>query len=211
MKSNILILGTNNFNNSLKEIKEYLNFSLIFYNKRRFPDLSTIIINLVLVDNEISIDSNILKIINELKNKPFLLLKKENISSVIEFESDGLITPPLRIEEMSENIKNLITIKKFNANSSLKIKEYLLDKNERKLRKENLSITVTEREIQLIELLYDAKKSLTKNFILKTIWKYSEDTDTHTVETHIYRLRKKIFSKFKDENFITNSITGYVI
>ena len=55
------------------------------------------------------------------------------------------------------------------------------------------------------------KKPLSKNIILKKLWKYSDDADTHTVETHIYRLRKKILDKFKDENFIVNSKSGYTI
>jgi len=86
-----------------------------------------------------------------------------------------------------------------------------MDKNEKKLKKENLSITITEREIQLIELLFNEKKPVSKNIILKKVWKYSDDADTHTVETHIYRLRKKILTKFHDENFIFNSKTGYSV
>ena len=80
-----------------------------------------------------------------------------------------------------------------------------------KLKKESLSMTVTEREIQLIELLYNEKKPLSKNIILEKVWKYAADADTHTIETHIYRLRKKIFSKFKDENFIINFKAGYTV
>ena len=80
-----------------------------------------------------------------------------------------------------------------------------------KLKKKNLSITITEREIQLIELLYNSSNPLSKNVILKKVWKYADDADTHTIETHIYRLRKKILSKFKDENFILNFKDGYSI
>ena len=79
------------------------------------------------------------------------------------------------------------------------------------LEKDNLTISVTEREIQLIELLFKATKPLTKNIILKEVWNYSDDADTHTIETHIYRLRKKILSKFKDDNFIINTKAGYSI
>ena len=82
---------------------------------------------------------------------------------------------------------------------------------DRFLKKENLSITITEREIQLIELLNNETKPILKNIILKKVWKYSDDTDTHTIETHIYRLRKKILSKFKDDNFIINTKAGYSI
>ena len=74
-----------------------------------------------------------------------------------------------------------------------------------------MSITITEREIQLIELLNNETKPILKNIILKKVWKYSDDTDTHTIETHIYRLRKKILNKFKDEHFISKTKTGYTI
>ena len=70
---------------------------------------------------------------------------------------------------------------------------------------------MTEREVQLIELLYKEKNSISKSYILKKIWKYSDIADTHTVETHIYRLRKKIFTKFNDDKFILNFAKGYII
>ena len=76
-------------------------------------------------------------------------------------------------------------------NSSLKIKDYFLDKNQKILGKEKKKISLTEKEIKLLELLLDSKKPISKNFIQKTVWEYSEEADTHTVETHIYRLRKK--------------------
>ena len=60
-------------------------------------------------------------------------------------------------------------------------------------------------------MLFNEKKPLTKNFILKKIWNYSDNADTHTVETHVYRLRKKIYNKFNDEKFILNLDKGYII
>jgi len=63
----------------------------------------------------------------------------------------------------------------------------------------------------LIELLFCEKKPLDKNYILKKIWNYSDNVDTHTVETHIYRLRRKIYNKFNDEKFILNLDKGYII
>ena len=86
-----------------------------------------------------------------------------------------------------------------------------MDKNEKKLKRDIQSIALTEREIQLIELLFNEKKPLSKNIILNKVWKYSNDADTHTVETHIYRLRKKILNKFNDQSFIINSKMGYLI
>ena len=211
MKNSLLVFGTKNFNNSLNEIKEYLNFSLIFYDKNTYSELLFPKINSLLVDSEICNDVDVLSSINKIKNKPILLLKRNDTNSINKLAFDFTINLPLSLFEFSYSIENLISVKKFNSNSSIKIKEYLVDKNERKLKKNNLSIAITEREIQLIELLFNEKKPQSKNAILKKVWKYVEDTDTHTIETHIYRLRKKILNKFKDENFITNSKVGYTI
>jgi len=84
-----------------------------------------------------------------------------------------------------------------------------LDKNERVLKKGDQILKITEKEIYFIDKLNSSKKPLSKNYILKNIWSYSSDTDTHTIETHIYRLRQKIKKNFGDNNFIKNSIDGY--
>ena len=123
----------------------------------------------------------------------------------------GFIFLPLIISDFNSRLVSLIISDKFNQNSSIKIKEYIIDKNEKKLTIDDSSITVTEREIQLIELLFNEKKPISKKIILKKVWKYSEDADTHTVQTHIYRLRKKILEEFNDENFIINTKLGYTI
>ena len=79
----------------------------------------------------------------------------------------------------------------------------------KKLSKKNSSIVLTEKEIQLIELLLNNSKPISKDKILSTVWNYSTDADTHTVETHIYRLRKKISDNFMDDKFIFNKKDGY--
>ena len=86
-----------------------------------------------------------------------------------------------------------------------------MDKNEKKLSKLEDFIILTEKEIQLIELFLNYKKPLTKENILSSVWNYSTEADTHTVETHIYRLRKKIVDKFKDDKFILNNKNGYYL
>ena len=101
--------------------------------------------------------------------------------------------------------------KKFNKNSSIAIKNYLLNKNEKKLSKLGEFIVLTEKEVQLLELFLSNKKPMSKNDILSSVWNYSSDADTHTVETHIYRLRKKISNKFMDEKFILNNKDGYYL
>ena len=106
-------------------------------------------------------------------------------------------------------VENTAAKKIFNKNSSIEIKKYLLDKNEKKLSKNEKKIILTEKEIKLLELFLKDKKPISKDKILSVVWNYSSNADTHTVETHIYRLRKKINDEFSDENFIVNSKNGY--
>ena len=77
--------------------------------------------------------------------------------------------------------------------------------------KGNLELKLTEKEINFLILFSEKKNPITRSFILKNIWHYSSKSDTHTVETHIHRLRKKILEKFKDSNFIKNGEEGYYI
>ena len=118
---------------------------------------------------------------------------------------------PVKIPDLNQIVENAVIKKNFNKNSSISIKQYKLDKNEKRLIKDKIFILLTEKEIQLLELFLDNKKPISKNIILKEVWKYSTSADTHTVETHIYRLRKKIKSKFSDENFILNNKDGYLL
>jgi DNA-binding response OmpR family regulator len=106
-------------------------------------------------------------------------------------------------------VENAVVKNKFNKNSAIEIKGYLLNKNEKKLSKLDQFIILTEKEIQLLELFLNINKPISKNKILSSVWNYATDADTHTVETHIYRLRKKIFDKFIDEKFILNNKDGY--
>ena len=209
MKNSLLVFGTKNFNNSLSEIKEYLDFSLIFFcNDTVFNDtISTI--NALLVDCEAINDLQNLSLINSVSNRPILLIEKKGFLTKCNYTEK--IISPILLSDLNSKILTLITSEKFSQNSSIQIKEYVIDKNNKIIKRNNLSVTITEREIQLIELLFNEKKPLSKNTLLNKIWKYSNDADTHTVETHIYRLRKKIFSKFNDENFIINFKTGYTI
>ena len=208
MNSKLLIFGSKNFNNSINEVREYLNFSLIFFDftaKSYSIDTS---ISAIIVDSQI-LDLDNLGKINMMQNKPILLL--ETLGNKKKLNCSDKILLPTSIEDLTSKIIKIITTFKFSLNSALKIKQYILDKNEKKLIKDTTYIYITEREATLIELLFNEKKSLTKNYILKKIWNYSDNADTHTVETHIYRLRKKIFTKFNDEKFILNFEKGYII
>ena len=210
MKNSLLVFGTKNFNNSLNEIKEYFNFSLVFFEKNNFSKSLITNASAILIESDFCNNDEIFSLINSIRDKPVLLFANQT-SSDNKCNHNKKIFLPLNFKDLSRHVKNLITSVKFNQNSSIKIKEYLIDKNERKLTKGNLSLTITEREIELIEVLFNEPKPLSKIEILKKIWKYAEGVNTHTIETHIYRLRKKILDKFKDDNFIINSKTGYSV
>jgi DNA-binding response OmpR family regulator len=124
---------------------------------------------------------------------------------------DASLELPASLKDINSIVENTAAKKEFNINSSIKIKNYLLNKNEKKLSKLNEYIILTEKEVQLLELFLNNQKPITKDNILLSVWNYSSDADTHTVETHIYRLRKKINDKFMDEKFILNNKDGYYL
>ena len=96
-------------------------------------------------------------------------------------------------------------------NSLISLNGYIIDKNERKIKKNNLELQLSEKEINFLILFSKTKEPVSRNLVLKNVWNYSEETETHTVETHIHRLRKKILKKFNDDAFIKNNEKGYYI
>ena len=208
IKPNVLCLANDDFINSLEELKEYLFFNLTF-SKHLIDDLKKDEINVILIDGTYVLDLDKIKILNNSNDKSKLLISDSNKNPSILY--DEQISRPIIINELNNKVIQLFTRKNFNINSSIKINSYILDKNEKKISKNNNFTILTEKEIQLLELLINTKKPLPKKEILNNVWKYSSDADTHTVETHIYRLRKKIFDKFKDEKFILSKKNGYKI
>ena len=202
---NVLTFGSRNFNTSLEELKDYLNFKLIFADKEINKETLNNHDVLILHQDGLVGDS-LEKLLKDSKKIKIL------VSNKIDKKKDQfneIISLPLKISDLNQIVENAVTKKNFNKNSSILIKQYKLDKNEKKLIKNKNYILLTEKEIQLLELFLDNKKPISKNIILKEVWKYSTSADTHTVETHIYRLRKKINEKFADNNFIINNKKGY--
>ena len=145
------------------------------------------------------------EIINESNSLKIYATNKKDTSN----NYDAVMELPLTLKEINSLVEGITVKKIFSKNSSIKIKNYFLNKNEKKLSKENIEIILTEREVQLLELLLKYNKPISKNKILSSVWNYAPDADTHTIETHIYRLRKKINDKFSDNNFILNTKNGY--
>ena len=204
----MLCLGSSDFNSSIKELREYLDFKSIF-TEDISKDLLSNKYSIILIDNDILESPQILKKINSAGDKIKILIGR--VSKAKNFKYDEFLDKPLKISDLNNKVIKLVAGKKFLKNSSIQIKDYILDKNEKKFKKNKSFIIITEKEVQLLELLFLEKKPLSKKTILNKVWNYSSSADTHTVETHIYRLRKKIADNFKDNQLISNTKEGYSI
>ena len=138
-------------------------------------------------------------------NQPSLPFKKINSY----FENQ--ITTPFDIMHFESKIIATLAKSKFKKSSLIKLGSYILNKNEKKIEKDKIKLRLTEKEINFLIFFSEQKKPIGKNFILENLWNYSSETDTHTVETHIHRLRKKMLKRFNDNNFIKNNKKGYFI
>ena len=205
-KNIILAFGNKEFNNSLNEIKEYLSFNLITLDN--FKDYNSSESYQGIIIHEDAFEDKNLK--NFIKNQNVNKIIFHNSKKIENLENTEKLNLPVSFDQINKIVINNIIKKKFKTNSSLKINNYKLDKNLRQLIKDTIYLELTEKEIELIELL-KKKSFIKKKEILSTIWKYSDDADTHTVETHIYRLRKKIKNFFNDDQFIKSSKKGYTI
>ena len=151
------------------------------------------------------------KNLKELKYDPkknYLIVSKKKIEGI----KNSLILEnvPIKFEKLIEIINIKFLKNKFLDQSNIKIGEYDLDLNSRKISLGDKSLNLTERETNLIIFIKD-EKNVTIKELQKMVWDYSPDLETHTVETHIYRLRKKMKETFGDENFILNTSNGYSI
>ena len=205
-KNIILAFGNKEFNNSLIELKNYFNFNLETINDLEDGNFFEYYQGLII--HEDALKQKSLK--NILKNQSINKIIFHNSKNVKGFEEIEKLQLPASVIQINNIIVNNIVKKEFKINSSLKINNYKLDKNSRRLIKNNQSLELTEKEIELIELLYK-EKFIKKNEILSKIWNYSKDADTHTVETHIYRLRKKIKDEFGQDDLIKSEKDGYMI
>ena len=153
---------------------------------------------------------------NEKDLKEFNFDQKNNYLIISEKKIEGvknsliLDNLPIKFEKLIEIINIKFLKNKFLDQSDVKIGKYNLDLNSRKISFANKSLNLTERETNLIIFIKD-KKNVTIKELQKKVWDYSPDLDTHTVETHIYRLRKKMKETFGNESFILNTSKGYSI
>ena len=168
----------------LKELENYLNFTLV-----------------TCKNNEISK-------INK-KEINYLIISKKKLKK---FENQIIIDKfPINIKKLIENININFLKKKYNQQSEIMLGNYKLNLNSRRISNNNKSLDLTERETNIIIFLKNSKKPVNVDKLQTEVWGHNLKLETHTVETHIYRLRKKINNLFHDKDFIKSSKSGYII
>ena len=147
--------------------------------------------------------------INDTKFSNFVILTDEK-NKIKGIKNQIIIEKfPLEIKSIAEKINLTLLKQSFSIQSEINIKGYNLNLNSRQISKNNINLNLTERETDVIMNLYNAKEPQSINTLQKEVWGHNLDLETHTVETHIYRLRKKIAESFNDENFIISFDQGY--
>ena len=189
---NVFIINYNSLYEILDEIKEILSFKIIqFENEKDFK-------------NNNDLDAVNFLIISKTRSK--LLLNDITDRNLLDFKD-----LPLSLKKILELINIKLIKLKFNQQSKVIIKGYELNLNSKFFSKDDLNLKLTEKEIEIILYLNDTKIKHNVADLQKNIWDYSANMETHTVETHIYRLRKKISDLFKDGSFILSHKKGYFI
>ena len=207
----ISIFGSQIFSEIITELKLFSKYKIKYYDNFDFwikdatgQDNLAIFFPVKLNKKHLeTISKNIFPLIIINKSSEFLNIKRRQFADQINV--------PLRISVLEKKIISLLSKFEFNKDSLIHLSSYVIDKNERKIKKGDIELQLTEKEINFLISFTKNKKPLSRDFVLKNVWNYSSESDTHTVETHIYRLRKKISEKFGDSNFIKNNNRGYYI
>ena len=207
----ISILKNQTFFEILSELKLFFKFKFKFYkdlasHKNESKKKDQIII-FFLTEKNIE-DYNYL-----IKNSVplIVIIKNLNLKNIESVDLVEKLNSPFSIYDFKKKITLLAAKNVFHKSSLIKLNDYIINKNKRIIKKNNQELQLTEKEINFLILFSFSNQPVSRNFVLKNIWNYSSESETHTVETHIHRLRKKILEKFGDSNFIKNSTKGYYI
>ena len=186
-KQNLIIYDFIELFSILNEIKQNLNFNLLNVSEKEFGDLKLDSLNSFLI-------------ITKNKNKNLNLKNQIVINNF-----------PLKISKIIETININFLKNRFIQQSDIDLGEYKLNLNSRKIFDNKNELSLTEKESDIILFLKNSEKPVSIDELQTKVWGHSSKLDTHTVETHIYRLRKKISSQFKDDDFIHSTKSGYSI
>ena len=191
----LYIINLSNFYDIISELKEHIGYEILKFNdKEIFFDKYK--------SESISIENSIL-VVHEREYNFFV--KNINEDQIIKFK------PPINIFTFIENLNVRFIQKKYQDQSNVNVKGFFLDLNSRELKKGKSRLKLTERETDMILFLNNSKKPANVETLEKEIWHHSSELETHTVETHIYRLRKKIKAEFGNDDLIKSNKNGYTI
>ena len=155
------------------------------------------------VENEKSLNKKV-----ENLNNYLIISNKKNLNIGNQFVLDNT---PINIFKLVEKINIEFLKIQFNSQSEVKVNNYIINLNSREMFANNIKLKLTEKEINTITYLSKSNKPVSVNELQEEVWSYQSDIETHTVETHIYRLRKKIINTFDDNEFIISRKNGYQI
>ena len=176
--------------------------SSLFFQVNNYPITSDFLEQ----DDEKNLENLNLITITKKNNQQLLSSEKINNKNLILLEES-----PVKIEQLLDQINIHLIKKKYDFQSHLNIKDYNLNLNSRIISHQNKNLKLTEREIDIILFLHQKKTPQSVDTLQNEVWKFTNTLETHTVETHIYRLRKKIKDKFDDDQFIISKEEGYLI
>ena len=207
----ILIVGNQIFPEIINELKLFSKFKIKFYD-----DLSLCIKEIASQDQLViffitEASKQYYEEINQNSFPLIVITKPLAFKNILPSELVEQLIMPFSILDLEKKVVSLLAKYEFKKSTLINLSNYTIDKNERKIKKNDLELKLTEKEINFLILFSQSVKPLSRNFLLKNVWNYSSRSDTHTVETHIHRLRKKILKKFEDNNFIKNNDKGYYI
>ena len=196
-KQNIHIIGYKEFYEILSEIKENFSFQIFHYKN---VDIFLENFDLVKFNNTLPV------ILTKLPCKKILNSNQIEDEKMMFFSNS-----PIQINKLIEKINIKLIKQKYRQQSDIVLKNYSINLNSKIISKNEISLKLTEKEINIILFLNNKKQRQKTDSLQNEVWGYSSKLETHTVETHIYRLRKKIKETSDDENFIINYEGGYLI
>ena len=159
--------------------------------------------NIISVDNENSLNEQVSNLNNYL-----VISNKRHLNINNQFVLDKI---PINIFKLVEKINIEFLKLQFNSQSEVIVNKYIIDLNSREMLINDKKLKLTEKEINTITYLSKSNKPVSIDELQEKVWSYQSDMETHTVETHIYRLRKKILNTFNDNKFIISKKNGYQI
>ena len=184
-KQNLIIFKLKNFYNVLKELESIINFSIFeALNEKKLDELKNKLSNYIIITSQ----------------------KNQNVSRSLYLEKF-----PIKIFKFIESVNIQFLKNQYQDKSEVNLGKYKIDTNSRELKLDSNVLKLTEKEIKIINYLSKSNKSVSIDELQLEVWGYHSKLETHTVETHIYRLRKKILKSFNNENFIISKKDGYKI